>query len=713
LTSRPDGNIGFLFGRWLRKHYSVVTVILCAAVSALGVGVAGSAGVSDGLIFDSGVMVRDLIRRSPAPATAVAVVEVDWPSLHTPETENLPRVLFAPVWKTLVDALATARAKALVFDFLFEFDANRLIANYDTPLLGSLHRSAGLVVLARTAETLPSRRFMAAVGAQGDPDSLAFAELAPDLDGVIRTVHPALADKRGTGYVTLSGAALHRLGVDFPGDAVRYLPTGPLEAIIPAWSLKDVLSCSASPAGLELLKKTFSGKAVFIGTALPEEDRKVASDRFLLRYGPAWPAFSTERTDDGCTLARLPPSSPVLGAVPGVFLHAAATEAAADGSLLKTVPKAAMMVLAAALAALAALAGTSLGPWRTLAAVTAMIAGTIGLSWGAPPFGLWLPVENVILAIFGSVSTAHVGRFMLEERHRRHLQRAFGHHIAPQLVEQLLEDGREPSLGGETREITCMFADLSGFTALSGKVDPQELMRITNHFLGLIVDQVNESGGYVDKFIGDAVMALWNAPAETPDHAGLALKGAFAAVEAVQAALEEARRKGEAGFSVKIGLNSGPATVGNVGTLNRHSYSAIGEAVNIASRCEGLAGVFGCPIILAEETARRVAGNWILCELDRVLVKGRDVPLAVYWPLAPIGAMDQRYAMFLEQWEKALTAYRAGGLTEAAGLWRDMEPPPAWPTGPFRPALVLADHAEKLAALPLEQRPAVWAVPKG
>src|SRR5204862_6612090 len=157
-------------------------------------------------------------------------------------------------------------------------------------------------------------------------------------------------------------------------------------------------------------------------------------------------------------------------------------------------------------------------------------------------------------AAVAAMVVAYVVRFVIEDRRRRRMQHAFGHYLAPQIVDQLIDSDATLHLGGEEREVTIMFADLSGFTALSGKVGPAELMRVTNSYLGIIVEAVEATGGYVDKFIGDAVMGIWGAPAPNPDHAAAASRAALAAVAGVMRAKAEADARHEPGYAVKIGI---------------------------------------------------------------------------------------------------------------------------------------------------------------
>ena len=177
-----------------------------------------------------------------------------------------------------------------------------------------------------------------------------------------------------------------------------------------------------------------------------------------------------------------------------------------------------------------------------------------------------------------------------------------------------------------------------------------------------IAEAVDESGGYVDKFIGDAVMAIWNAPADALDHPAQGVAAALDIARRIEAAGREALARGEHAFDIKIGINTGPAVVGNVGSDKRFNYTAVGEAVNIAARLEGLPGVYGCRVVIGPETAARIEGHFRLREIDTVAVKGKTAPLRIYEP-----AEDDlpQFAPYAE----ALKCYRDRQFGAAAALW--------------------------------------------
>jgi adenylate cyclase len=217
--------------------------------------------------------------------------------------------------------------------------------------------------------------------------------------------------------------------------------------------------------------------------------------------------------------------------------------------------------------------------------------------------------------------------------------------------------------------VTVMFADLSGFTDLSGKVEAEALVRITNQYLGYIVEQVEATGGYVDKFIGDAVMALWGAPVADPRHAVNGLRAAMGAVSRIRMAREATQTHSALSFAVKISLNSGTAVVGNVGTEKRYNYTAVGEIVNIAARLESVPTLYACEIVVGPRTAELVESEFLLRELDTVQVKGRETPLAISQPLAEQARATPKQRECAKRYAEALAHYRAMRYAEAKTIW--------------------------------------------
>jgi len=669
-----------LAGRWLRPAAAAA----CAALAGL-LAMGGPSPV-DGGLFDLAAALRARLAPAPPPPPA-AVVALDRSSLAAPELAPLPRTFLGPRWAELIDALAAAEARAVGFDIVFAYSANRFAPNHDAPFFAALHRHRDRVALGRSAGT----PLAAPLPFIMPPEAIGLIELPRDPDGAFRRVPGRLAVEGGPPRPGLAAATLGRAGLAMP-DEVPVAPRGPLESWLPTYALIDVLRCAGREP--DSLRRAFAGRFVLVGTTLPEEDRKAAPDRLMPSPAPS-PAPA------GC-LRPLGPSDPGADTVPGVHLHAAAVAAVAAGEAVAPLPPALAPPLAALAAALGCAAGLRLRPWRALLAVGALAAALVLAAAGLLAAGLWLPLGWAVLAGPAAAALAYAARWVLADRRGSRLQHAFGHYLAPGLVAEMAEGDGGLSLGGRQGEVTVMFADLSGFTALSETLPADALMAVTNRYLGAIGAAVAAEGGYVDKFIGDAVMALWGAPLPQPDHAPRAARAALDAVARIAAMQAADAGGGGPGFAVKIGLNSGPAVVGNVGWPGRYNYTAVGETVNLASRCEGLPGDYGCAVVLAEGTAERLGGAVFAMELDRVRVKGKRRPVAVFEPLAAGADPPPDIRAYAEGYGAALTLYRAGRFAEAAAAWRGLERPASLPQP--GPQAAMAGRAAAYAADP----PAEW-----
>jgi class 3 adenylate cyclase/CHASE2 domain-containing sensor protein len=694
----------------LRRHYRIAVTAACGVLAGFLTAVGGGTLMTDGIAFDwaarAAVGWRSPDR--PDPGSAVAVVQLDDRSLAAAEL-SAPRTFLGPQWAELIEALVAAEVKAIGFDILFPISANEFKAiapNYDRGFLAALNQNQDRITLGRSLQIQPANPYLFAVGANFDDNSLGFVETAPDRDNVFRRYTTKLRDLDGSEAPTLVSGTLAKAGLETLPNKVLWAPRGPLEVVVPTYSMIDILRCAGQP---ETLRAALAGKVVFVGTGLPEEDRKHAGDHVFPVDEKLW-ADHKPPADEGCRLAQAGVSSPGNG-VPGVYLHAMAADSILRGRGVTEMPLWVTTLVASLMAMGGAQAAFRLRP--TTAGLTLLVGVLYALLADAALLArlMWVPPSFALVGSVLSVGGAFGARYLVEERRRRQVQNAFCHYLSPVLVARLADGQEQLRLGGETRDITIMFADLSGFTALSGKVGPAELMEITNHYLGFIVEAVEATGGYVDKFIGDAVMALWGAPASDPDHAYNAVIGAMAAADRIDKARREAEAQGQFGFSVKIGLCSGEATVGNVGTPKRFNYTAVGETVNIASRLEGLPGTYGCRIVIAEETARRVADRMLLCELDWVRVKGKAQPLTVFEPMVAREAATIADRAYADAYGRALARYRARDFAVAHDMWTSLTHPL---DDGSASAQVMADRAESLRLTPPPTSwDGVWYVPKG
>jgi adenylate cyclase len=278
-----------------------------------------------------------------------------------------------------------------------------------------------------------------------------------------------------------------------------------------------------------------------------------------------------------------------------------------------------------------------------------------------------LPSLTVLLVYLSSSGL----RFLAAERERRWVRSAFSQYLSPVLVEQLAASPERLTLGGEMRDLTLMFCDVRGFTTISERLDPHGLTHLINGFLTPMTGIVLEHRGTIDKYIGDCLMAFWNAPLDDSEHgrhaaqAALAMAAALPAVNRQLADDAAARGQEAPPIMVGIGLNSGPCCVGNMGSEQRFDYSVLGDAVNLASRLESQSKTYGVTIVASEET-RNAAPELAALELDLIRVKGKTRPARIFTLLGD-GAMADSPAF--QNWglahERLLKLYRARQWDEA------------------------------------------------
>ncbi len=626
---------------------------------------------ADGLAYDFLSLARSHLAPVPIQSenSGVAVIALDPRTLLSDEITPLPRVMMAPIWAEVLGASLAAGARSVAFDIIFAYSANRFINNYDLPLLRMLGTQRGKIVLARSLWTLPARPMLLASGAERQPHILGQVELLPDADGVYRRV-PRFVDDGQTPRPGLAYAAYRAAGFkeDYP-QSVMVAPDTKLEQQIPTYSVIDILRCARAHPGAvaPALEKALGGKILFVGTTLPEEDRKETPERFFPRSSEQKNNPEIVLTDP-CDFAPSGLSALESRTVPGVFIHAAAVQSVLKGQLMQPLPRWAVAMTMAILALLGFLLAMRFKLLHaSLLAVATVLAVSVVALFLFMRFE-WLPVASVLGAFLLSLLLSYLLRFAQEERRRQAIQHAFGHYLPRSIVDQLAAGGEALSLGGAQRDVSIMFADLSGFTRLSTLLGPEALMQTTNIYLALIAQAVEESGGYVDKFIGDAVMAMWNAPLALEKPALAAVRGAMAARDAVLQRQAEDEARGQPGYAVKIGVNTGPAIVGNVGTAQRMNYTVVGEAVNIAARLESVPKDYGISLVIGESSADLVGADLFLLELDLIRVVGRAKPLSVFMPLCAqpplpiLAAAAQRYT-------EALSLYRAMQFSAAEAAW--------------------------------------------
>ncbi len=358
--------------------------------------------------------------------------------------------------------------------------------------------------------------------------------------------------------------------------------------------------------------------------------------------------------------------TPFGGDVPGVELHATAIDTilAGDALVRSSAWVDALACLLSGLLVALLFASSRLGPALRISGVLLVAAVDIGLAWG-----LFLGFQRWHGVVWPLISVGLVGGVLLglayvgEAVQRIRLRRTFAHYLGADVLAELLADPRLLDLGGARRELTVLFSDIRDFTSLSERLTPEELVALLNVYLTPMTEEVLVRGGYLDKYIGDAVMAVYGAPVPKPDHAARALATA-AAMRGALTRLEPSLHARGIELKIGVGVNTGEMVVGNMGSRERFDYTVVGDAVNLASRLEGLTKVYGVFCVVGPQTRAAAPEGYEFRELDLVRVKGKHHPVAIHELLAGPGAGVAEYRS-LALWWPALTAYRSGDLATA------------------------------------------------
>jgi adenylate cyclase len=396
----------------------------------------------------------------------------------------------------------------------------------------------------------------------------------------------------------------------------------------------------------------------------PTLDPSVFKDKYVL-FGFSAPG-----------LLDLKPT-PMSGVYPGVEVNA---------TMLDNLLSADFIHPASAVATLALLLILCLGAGVAVSAVSragraaliyvAFIPLAPALSIAAYAVGWWLQLFALEVGTLLSLIGSSLVSYATEGQQKRYIKSAFRQYLSPTIIEELIAHPERLKLGGEKRDLSIFFSDLQGFTSISEVLTPEELTLLLNDYLSAMTDIIQEEGGTIDKYEGDAIIAFWNAPLSQPDHAVRAVRAALrcqAKLDEMRPALFERVKKN---LFKRIGINSGPAVVGNFGSHTKFNYTMLGDAVNLASRLEGVNKQFKTYTMISAMVKERLDGAFPVRELSRIAVVGRKEPVTVYEPM--MSEAYERRRQTLEVFARGLTQYYAGSFEEARRLFEsiaDQDPP--------------------------------------
>jgi adenylate cyclase len=666
---------------WLRlTGIAVLSVLVVWAVSGLGFFKA-----LEGETLD----LRFQLFPTPEQASDSVVIVV----LNNDSMERLswlswpwPRQKYGNV----LDLLRRWGARVVAFDILFELPS--MYGAADDSILGA---SASLMPTVFAVELHSRSHGPSEVAADFPPKALMPLEIGQQrLDSALACNPPALEIHRGA---TMLGSTSQSPDPDGVFRRIRIATATP-DGVVPSLPLAVAWLAAGRPrTPLESGGIRLGDRKIRL-----DEDQKLVlrfhGPRETYRYVPIADLFASmdamaagrAPTVDstvfdgavvliGYTAAALmdlkpTPYSPVY---PGVEVLATAIDNLLWGDGLGRASGTATLLLALLVSLLA---GMGFALWRSVTAA-AVSGWLVILLYGAVTLlafghGLWLdaalPLSSGILTLLfgGVVSYSHA------TRQKRIIRRAFSQYLSPDVVREVIESPEKLRLGGEKRVMTAFFSDVRGFTSISEGLDPERLVTLLNIYLTRMADVVMETGGTVDKFEGDAIIAFWGAPLRLDDHAR---RGCTAAVRCQELHQRLNPRLAEEGFPelfTRIGLNTGSMVVGNMGSEKRFDYTMMGEAVNLASRLEGTNKIYGTKIMATTATADAAGAEFIFRELDTVRVVGQSRPVTLWELLGFAEDVEEDSLRRMEAYGEALAVYRSGELEEAARMFTDIPDDP-------------------------------------
>jgi len=313
---------------------------------------------------------------------------------------------------------------------------------------------------------------------------------------------------------------------------------------------------------------------------------------------------------------------------------------------------------------------------RPLYSTIALVVALAGFAWfvyySFAAHGRWLSFvipAGTLMANYAAITSFRV---IFEEREKRKIRKTFSQYLSPGVIALIERDPQKYIRpGGEMKDLTVMFSDIRGFTTISEGLTPDELVRLLNEYLGKMTDIIFANQGTLDKYIGDAIMAFWGSPYPQTDHAPRGCACALQMVRGLAKLNEKWKTEGRPAIAIGVGLNTGPVNVGNMGSDKRLSWTVMGDNVNLASRLEGITKQYHTQIVISEGTYRQVADQFVCRELDKIRVKGKNLPVNIY-ELLDVAAERKRYDSLLAEFDRAMAAYRAQDWRGAVAKFRQI-----------------------------------------
>jgi adenylate cyclase len=560
----------------------------------------------------------------------------------------------------LGDAIA---ASPVVLGYIFQLRDDGLKKEYEKPLPAATISISPGEISYQDLVLIPGYRAILNVEQVAQAETEGFLNVFPDISGMVRKV-PV--------FMELDG-------IPYPSLALEMIRTGLGENDTVIHASRQKTMDRNSLLGVSL-------KDMFI----PTDDRGQVTVNYrggvnTFDYIPAVDVLegnSQERLRDKYVIIGTSASglldfhaTPFSGIFPGVEVQATVIDNILAGDLFTydifteigltyTLIAAGGIILSALLAYSGALAGGLAG----LLFITSIIFGNYYLFFLR---GLLVGITYPLVTILAVFLVVTLFNYFFEYRKKQFIHSAFSRYVSPMVVNQLVKRPDRLSLTGEEKNLTILFSDIRNFTTISEDMDPRQLGVFMNSYLTAMSDIIMEHKGMVDKYIGDAIVAIWGAPLPDADHVYNAVRASIAMTKTLTMLEDDWRKQGFPLIDIGVGINTGITSVGNFGSERRFEYTVLGDNVNLASRLEGLNKAYGTNVIISRFTREALNGEFFCRELDRVRVKGKAVPIEIYEPLAE-GTPDPALKEEVELFEQSLIAYRERHFDHAYRIMEEL-----------------------------------------
>jgi len=607
----------------------------------------------------------------------IVVVAVDEKSIESLGRWPWPRATHAD----LVRKLAKAGAKVVAFDTLFtEPDLQNPRSDAE---LGKAARQTGLVVSSfffkDGIDKNQGLKPQFPIKGLAESSYLGFVNLEPDADGVTRRAALyALLKEKGEVYPSLAVATLALSQKKSLKEIITEIPvvvdSDPALAVndlfinytyeYPTYSYLDVLREKIK------LRDTFQGKIVFVGaTAAALFDMKAVP--FVSKY-------------------------------PGVIVHANVVDNLISRQWIREVPNFLTVLYVLLVGLVLGIFLPQVAPWKKLGVFVFVTVGIVASGyWVFSHLNFVIHIVPPFVTAIGCYGGTIFYRLLIEEREKRKIKGSFKQYLSPKIIDLITKDPAKLKLGGEEREVSIFFLDIAGFTSMSEALKPTQLVVVMNQVLTTFSSVIFKNEGLINKYIGDCIMAFWNAPMDQPNHAAQACLAALDCISAIPELNESLRSQGLPSVDCRIGINTGTVVVGNMGSNVQFDYTVMGDPVNLASRLEGANKEYHSHIMISDVTFEKAREAIEARDLDMIRVKGKKEPRRVYELLSRRGKLSSDFESGREKYHMALKMYRDRNFDEALHAFEEVLD--------FIPNdYVVRKYLERIRTFKVTPPPSVW-----